>query len=393
MSLHSQALGRATVRIIRFAADRIPPLAAWVRRIGKEYAGRALDFYREGELERAEAEYREALVWQPNDSDLHAALGQVYYEQGRAEEAEGSFRQALGHDYRNLQALKSLAIVLQERGELLETMYLYLRYLEMEPKDAVVFHNLGAVFHNLGDYSKALEYYARAEQEDPDDPLVYKNRALALLALGRYDEAQTVLVRAREMAPQDAEFDLLLGSTLEDSGETARAWECYQSAVQKDPESADTQLQFLAFAARQGRHQEVVEHAKTAADLFQQAGDKEGATKAYWELGWSYYMLGDWDRSLQASSEALKLNPTLAPVRFNLGLVQLELGRIAEARETYETGVRSAQATDLKSHAIDDLHEALEKNPQLSGGAEILAMLEARYNALSKEVVRTAAAS
>ena len=82
-------------------------------------------------------------------------------------------------------------------------------------------------------------------------------------------------------------------------------------------------------------------------------------------------------------TEALKLNPDLAPVHFNRGLALLQLGRAEEARQQYEGGIaRLAQVADLKSHAIDDLRDALDKSPKLVGGAKILAMLEDKYVSL-----------
>jgi tetratricopeptide (TPR) repeat protein len=229
-----------------------------------------------------------------------------------------------------------------------------------------------------------------AEEQDPENPIVRKRRAVALLALGRFDEARSTLLRAREIAPKDAEVDRLLGWVLDLQGETHAALEFCESSLRKDSQSRDTHLQFASLAARLGRHHDAIGHAKSAADLFRHAGDERGTGEAYSTLGWSYYMLGDFAASLQASTEALKLNPGLTPVHFNLALALLQCGRAAEARKEYEEGVaRLSQVSDLKVHAIDQLHEALEKNPQLNGAAEILGILEDKYANLSKELARS----
>src|ERR1700682_1337973 len=140
----------------------IPPLAGWVRRTSQQAAGRAKEAYFTGDLVLAETCYRQGLIWQPQEADLHSAIGQIYYEQDRIREAEKQFHTALGYDYKNPVGLRGLAVVLQEKGALLDAMYFYLRYLELEPKDPAVCHNLGVVFHNLGKYEKAIEYYKRA---------------------------------------------------------------------------------------------------------------------------------------------------------------------------------------------------------------------------------------
>ena len=376
---------------IRFASAWIPPLASWVRASAEKYVERAFESYQHGDHDQAVTYFREALEWLPLSADFHSALGQVYYEQGRPGEAEEQFRKALDLNYRNPRALKGLGVVLHERNELLDAMYLYLRYVEVEPKDAVVCYNLGVVFYNLGKYEEAVEWYGRAEEQDPEDRIVRKRRAVALLALGRFDEARSTLLRAREIAPKDAEVDRLLGWALDLQGETRAALEFCESSLRKDSQNRDTHLQFASLATRLGRHQDAIEHANSAADLSRRAGDEHSTGEAYSVLGRSYYMLGDFAASLQASTEALKLNPALSSVHFNLGLALLQLGRTTEARQQYKEGiVRLAQVSDLKAHGIDDLRDALNKNPELPGAREILAELEQRYAILASKVAKAA---
>jgi tetratricopeptide (TPR) repeat protein len=391
MDLRSQSLGTVLTWLIRFAANWIPPLKDYLHRHSQKYATTALENYVRRDLAAAAVDYREAIVWKSQDPKLHSALGQVYYEQKKVEEAEKQFRKALEYDYQNLRALKGLGILLQERNDLVGAMYLYLRYLEVEPKDGLVCYNLGATFHNLGDYERALDYYKRAESGDPADPLIKKNRGLALLALGRAEEARDTLLEARKLAPNDAEVGRLLGSALVASGEFDRAEEFYESALNKDPKDADGHFEFAVLLVRLKRFAEAAEHARTAAELFLQVLDTGRAARAYWELGWDYYLMGDWENSLRASTEGLQLEPKLAPIYFNIGLSLLHLGRDTEARKRYDDGIQNlSQPTELKYYAIDDLSRALANNPNLPGGSEILAMLQAKYDADSREIAKAA---
>src|SRR5262249_13140732 len=121
--------------------------------------------------------------------------------------------------------------------------------------------------------------------------------------------------------------------------------------------------------------------------LFYKSGDILGAARAYWEIGWDCYLLGKYEESLESSIEALRFDPNLAPVYFNIGLVLLQMGRDAEARKRYNDGMQKlTQIADLKYYAIEDLRDALIKNPQLTTGVEILAMLEKQYAAASKDI-------
>jgi tetratricopeptide (TPR) repeat protein len=383
----SEQLGRFSVWLLRASANWFPPARRWVRKTAQKYASEAFKAQIDGKLEDAERCFREALLWQPEDAELHSSLGQVYYQQTRSSEAEKHFRKALDYDYSNLRAFKGLGLLLQERGDLSEPMYYYLKYLESNPSDAVVTHNLGAVFHNMGDYESAIEYYERAEKEEAKDPLVRKNHALALMALGKFDEAKQQLNAAREAAPQDSEVDSLLGSLLVAQGDQLGAINAYETAVAKDPDNAENHIAFAELAIDLGRYDQAVEHSLKAADLSLKAGDPSAAGEAYWELGWSYYVSGRWPESIEASRKALNLNPALAPVHFNLGLGLLQLKQADEARREYEEGIKGvSDIGELKTHGIDDLKKALDKNPDLPHGTQILQMLEEEYELKSRHL-------
>jgi tetratricopeptide (TPR) repeat protein len=391
MSIRSYRHGPVLTWLIQFAALCFSPLTECFYQESRRRVSIALDDYLGRDLESAAVHYQEAIVFRFHDPALYSALGQVYYEQGKGDEAEKQFRKALDYDYKHLRALKGLGILLQDRNDLAGAMYLYLRYLEVEPKDALVCYNLGATFHNLGDYERALDYYERAEKEDPKDPLVRKNRGLALLALGRAGEARDTLLEARKIAPDNAEVERLLGSALVANGEFDRADEFYRSALKKDSKDGDGHFEFAVLLVRLKKFAEAAEHATKAAELFLEVHDTGRAARAYWELGWDYYLMDDWDSSLRASTEALQLEPNLAPVYFNIGLALLHLGRDAEARKRYDDGTQNlSQLSDLKYYAIDDLSRALAKNPNLRGGSEILAMLQAKYEVDSKEIAKVA---
>src|SRR5882724_97427 len=391
MNIGPENAGSVLISVIRSVSSLIPLLNAWVMRKGQEYKEQAEAAQSAGNIEQAEKCFEQALAWLPEDADLHSNLGQIYYDRDKFDLAEKQFRQALSYSYGNLPALKGLGLLLQERGDdLSEPMYLYLRYLQSNPKDAVVCHNLGTVFHDLGHYESAVEYYARADEEEPNDPLTLRNYALALIALEKFEEAKTKLLAARDLAPDDAEVDQLLGSTYEALGDNETAMNAYETSLQKDPKNADTHLQAASVALNLRRNQDGAAHARKAAELYLEMRDNTSAAKAYWELGWIYYMLGEFTKSIEASSQALSLNPELTPVHFSLGLALLKLGRNQEALKEYQQGAALAKLSDLKEHGIDDLRDAIENTTDNAGAREILDMLEARYDALSRDVARSA---
>ncbi len=374
--------------LLQSIAQHVAPLEAWLVRKADRFEAEAIEAYERGDLEQAAAKYRKGLDWQPTNVVYRGKLGQIYAELRRFAEAETEFHLALVMDYQDMRSLKWLGFMLLQQNKLVDAMYYYLRYTELEPKDANVGYNLCVVFYNLGRYDEAVEWSGRAMEVAPSDPLVLQMRVRALAAVGRLDETRAVLDLAAEISPDDPEIDRLVGWTLYLQDQPEASLKAYQEAARKNPGDADAHLKVANLFADLGRYQEAVEDCKRAASLFVEAGDNHGAGNAYGYLGWSYYNLGDMEASLQASTQALKFDPTLTFVYFNLGLALLHLGRVDEARSIYEEGAaKVVEVSDLKTQAIDDLQLALEKNPNLNGAARILAGLEQVYDALSRDLV------
>ena len=373
--------------LLQSVAQHVLPLEAWLARKAGRLEAEANAAYERGDIEQAAAKYRQALDWQPSNVVYRGKLGQIYAELGRFDEAEKAFHLALVMDYEDRRSLNGLGVMLHQQGKLADAMYYYLRLIELGPKDGDVCHNLSLVFYQLGKYDDAVEWSDRAMEVAPSDPDVLQVRVKVLAAVGRLDETRAVLDRAAEISPDDPEIDLLLGWTLDLQDQPEASLKAYQEAERKDPDNAEICLQVARLSNVLGRYQEAAGASTRAASLFVGAGDNLGAGNASWELGWSYYKLGDMDASLQASTQALKAVPTLTVVYFNLGLALLHLGRVEEARTMYEDGAaKVVDVSDLKTHAIDDLQEALEKDPDLDGAAGILQDLKQQYDARSRNL-------
>ncbi|GEM83781.1 tetratricopeptide repeat protein [Meiothermus hypogaeus] len=88
----------------------------------------------------------------------------------------------------------------------------------------------------------------------------------------------------------------------------------------------------------------------------------------YWtNLGWAYYLLGDYARSIRASQRSLKLEARAreeyAVPAYNLGLVRALYGDFLGAREAYNLALRVDEGEEFKA-ALKDLQEA--SAPQLA---------------------------
>ncbi len=370
-------------RMVYAASTVFPPLAQWRVRIAKKCRQLAVNAYNAEDKPLAIRYLQKAIDYAPRDPSFYCDLGQIYYGLGQFPDAEKQFKKALKYDYSDLRALKGLAYTLHARKNLSEAVYVYLRYLQDNEKDADVLLNLGAALQDSGNYVEALRYYGKAEKLYPENPVIPENRARTLYAMGKIEDAIGNLHRALKLNPDNPELHSLLGRALEANGNREQALTSYQAALQRDPTNARLRLDVSKLLDVMGRYKEAIEQATAALKALEETRDAEGLARAYWELGWSYFRLEQWGNSIQASRNALGVDPNLFQARFNLALALLHEGLQEEASEQYQRGAQDASSpVDLKYWAMDDLEEALEKRRDLPGGKEILRMLHARYDAL-----------
>jgi protein O-GlcNAc transferase len=355
---------------------------------GKSKADRsrreALKALGDGRVEVAIDCMQKALQWAPNDPELHCDLGQIYFETGRYEDAEASFKSALKQHYDHKRALKGAGFAVQELGKQTEAVYFYLRYLKEHGEDSDVLLNTGAALHDLGKYEDALEYYKKAKTYDSNNSMVFENQAGSLYSLGRIDEAIAALRNAIDLDPTNKDVCKLMGLCLESKGLREDALEWYLKALNEEVPDGDLRLQIseLLVLDSFGRYAEACEQAKLACDIFEGTKDRAGMTRAYWDLGWAYYRLQQFGKSIEASQRAVELSPDHYQVRFNLALALLIEGRQEDAKSEYLRAADGLESPDLQYWGIDDLEEALERRPDLPGGHEVLKILKEKSLAL-----------
>jgi tetratricopeptide (TPR) repeat protein len=348
-----------------------------------------INAYQEGALDLAERSLRRAARLSPDRADLQAALGAVVYDRGRLAEASTIFSAALSLNPEEEDALLGMAATLQVMGSPGDAIYYYLSYLRLEPDSVVALTNLGAAFESTGQVEEAIEMFERACQLEPDNPDVFGSYGRSLYEVGRFDDAIDQLHQAVELESTDGEVYHVLGLALAAKDDLPAARGLLERAVELDSGNVAAQIDLSDLLLSSNEPRKALEHALRAVEAADAAGGPERErANAYWQLGWAHYKLGEWQESTQASRKALEIDPEVLAVRFNLGLALLRAGEVEEARSEYQRALEAANdAWDLKSLGIIDLTTALseDREASVSGGREILDLLEAKYRELSGE--------
>jgi tetratricopeptide (TPR) repeat protein len=165
----------------------------------------------------------------------------------------------------------------------------------------------------------------------------------------------------------------------EQAGNYTDALASFTDALQQEPgyvnsmyERANTYFSQATSAYSAGNSSELAGDTDGANSSYQEYADKlqlaltdylaaqkAGKDDSYtgWNLGWTYYLLGDLDNAIGADRHVLDKDPNIVPVRLNLGLALLSQGKYEDAEAEYNTAI---------ARTFDQIQDALDRGTTVS---------------------------
>ncbi|WP_315757771.1 MULTISPECIES: J domain-containing protein [unclassified Bradyrhizobium] len=147
------------------AAEQVVPAAPTT---AASFLKRGMDRSRQGDLERAVADFDEAIRLAPRNADLYRYRARDLVRMGRIDRALGDFERAI----------------------------------RLDPNDPVLFHDRGLAFQRKGDLDEALVDLDHAVRMGFSDAGMYSDRGAVWLAKGRYDRALADFNQALKLDPE-----------------------------------------------------------------------------------------------------------------------------------------------------------------------------------------------
>jgi predicted TPR repeat methyltransferase len=207
-------------------------------------------------------------------------------------------------------ALQS-AIALHKNGQLADAETVYCSLLEEDSNNVEALHFLGVIRHQQGRSLLAVDLIRRAIEIAPDYLDAYNNLGNIFNQLD---------------CPRDA-------------------IEAYKKALDLKPDHSDA-LRNLAIAQRK------LERFQRSADEQRRAIEREPENlENYYWLATTYRDLGRMDDALETLKKAIAVRPDAAGFR-NLGILYYGLGRIDEAKATYEAWLRADPGNPVARHML-----------------------------------------
>ena len=389
--------------------------------------------YKRGDLARAREEFAHAICVQENYPDLYAYLGILDVREGHLAEARDWLDQALALSPTQREALSARAVVLGRLGEAqaaeldLEHLFHlglpapevlpYQRRLPFTPhclddlKAGDERHRCLAIaleHYDRGDWSRAVTVLEGAIGECPGYPDLHHRHGLLLAELLRREEAVSAFDAALVLHPRFVEALLARSLCLLHLGRPEEAVVSLEEAARLKPHYADVAYAQAVAAFHAGRSGEAEVslvraltvnprfwRARLALGLVERAlGRRERALEelaAALEHHTPQGPLASWERehalerdttptAMAFWTAAAAGHPDYPDVHFQLGMAELDAGRIDAAREAFRQAVRIhpgyAQAhcglgkAEIRwgspIHAIPHLTRALDLDPGLA---------------------------
>ncbi len=222
-----------------------------------------------GQPDRAEAEYRAAVGFQPAEA-VHLGLALALSAQGKLDASAGEAAAAVSAAPSDAQALATYGAIELARGRNAEAAAL----LEKASRIAPDPQTLGRLALARGESDSARKYFGEAASQHDDSPDAHQTYAVALANHGDDAGAAREYARAIELNPSMYEARMSFGALLSRMGRDGDAMRQFSEAAMLRPQSTEPHI-YLALALSNKRSfAEAADHIKRAISINHDAGNR-----------------------------------------------------------------------------------------------------------------------
>jgi superkiller protein 3 len=158
-----------------------------------------------GDLQKAEAQFRDALRYDPQDARALSNLGLVLALMHHPEEGRLELQKAIALDGKLALAYNALGVSYAEEGRVAEAQTAFDRAIQIEPEYAEAKNNLGALYAKSGKDTEAVALFNQATEDSPQYPQSYLNWGLVLANQGNASLAKAMFEKALQLSPDLAQ--------------------------------------------------------------------------------------------------------------------------------------------------------------------------------------------
>jgi tetratricopeptide (TPR) repeat protein len=262
-----------------------------------------------------EAKFKAAAAEDSKLAEADYNLGVLAEKQGKKDEAIDHYQTALKKKPTLKEAAENLAVIAQNEGRIPEAVRAYESILAAYPEDASARARLAEIYRLSGDHDRAMEMARQALIREPKSLTAYKVMMLSYLDRKQISLAKLVTLRALKIDENDPELHHTIGLILLAENEPAKAQLQFKKAIEARPDYLPSHVMLAKTALQQENYPGAEEHLRRIL----QANGKNA--EAHVDLGIAYKGQGQYDKALQEYDLAEQLNPELAVIYLNRGII------------------------------------------------------------------------
>lgn len=333
--------------------------------------------------------YGQALVFVPNNANVHFRKGYAHFNLKENDQAINEFTTALSQGFKPpLDIYRVRAFIYYDQKNWDAALDDVRKGLGIAPNDLQFLKALGEIDLARNDISGALDAFKRASVIAPNDPDISYNLARAYFSLGdaasQGTAAEAALAKGTRF-PGEAHY--LLGDAYQKQKNPAGAMDEYQKAINSKPDLYQAYRNLTEVYRRENRYEDAIKVSNQALLAFPADGNINT------DLSW-YYSLADRPaEAVKAAKAAIAALPTQYTAYTNLcraynetkeyvlaivacnsalklqpgdGETYFYLGR------AYNLTGRTSEATQYYGQAVKGLIEFTKANPDYSDGWYLL---------------------
>jgi serine/threonine protein kinase len=168
----------------------------------KAYIDRANAYGKQGDFQRALADYETSLTLWADNPDVYVYRGIMFGAMGRQDAAITDFDRAIQLRPDDAVAYCNRGVAYKQWGDFPKALLDLDSAIQLKPGFSEAFSNKGHVHIELGQFDEAIAACDRAIMLKQDNALAYVNRGIAYRKIGDYSRADSDLARARQLGHQ-----------------------------------------------------------------------------------------------------------------------------------------------------------------------------------------------
>ncbi len=325
----------------------------------------------QGELIRAIAEYRRALLYDSTSASIHLAMAEDYYALKLLDDALNQLYVAQNLEPKNEEVLKFLGDIYIRSNQLDSTAVYLEKLVEHCPDNFDYRHDLASIYLRLNRTDDAVSQYKLILEQHPEDAEALGQLNALYISSGSYEEALGTALKLYKIDDQDDRVCFTIASLYAELDQTAEADSFFALAAELNPNDPRYYTNWAFLHLRN-------DAPDRAAEILVDGTYQHPTSADIWGLLGSAYQQAQQDSlALEALDVSLELDAGNVGSYITLGFIYDSRGEIEKAIEVYEQALTIAPENALilnnyayllsqKGERLDEALSMAQKAVQLS---------------------------